>query len=163
MKPTRNYEGNAWWEFYCDDIMTEYRQSYEEGLDIEDLKPVFEAVSKMKRSEHKEEICDVLFNMICEAKTREDFKYTEPSDYDGIQKLTKKYPIKKARLSKKALEKKIQGAWFGRICGCMLGKPIECLWKEDIWKILKSSDNFPLNRYIKDRPEHEQALQLYLE
>ena len=49
----------------------------------------------------------------------------------------------------KALEKKIQGAWLARICACMLGKPIECLWKEDIWKILESSDNFPLNRYIK--------------
>lgn len=149
MKPTKDYDSPAWWEFYCDDIMTEYRQSYEEGLDIESLKNVFEAVSKMKRSEHKEEICDVLFNMICEAKVRDDFKYNEPSSYEEIQKLTKKYPIKKSRLSKKALEKKIQGAWFGRICGCMLGKPIECLWKEDIWKILKSSDNFPLHRYIK--------------
>ena len=149
MKPTKDYESPAWWEFYSDDIMTEYTQSYEEGLDVENLKEVFEAVSKMKRSEHKEEICDVLFNMVCEAKMREDYKYNEPSTLEEIKKLTKKYPIKKVRLSKKNLEKKIQGAWFGRISACMLGKPIEGLWKEDIWKILKSSDNFPLHRYIK--------------
>ena len=150
-----DYESPAWWEFYCDDIMTEYRQSIEEGLDIENLKNVFEAVSKMKRNEHKEAICDILFNMIMEAKMFEGYKYNEPSTLDEIKKLRKKYPIKKVRLSKKALEKKIQGAWFGRICACMLGKPIEGLWKEDIWKILKTSNNFPLTRYIKvtDIPE----------
>ena len=149
MKPTKDYVSPAWWEFYSDDIMYEYRQSMDEGLDVESLKDVFEAVSKMKRDDNKEAICDILFNMICEAKTREDFKYNEPSCLEEIKKLRKKYPIKKVRLSKKALENKIQGAWFGRICACMLGKPIESLWKEDIWKILKSSDNFPLNRYIK--------------
>ena len=149
MKPTINYDRPAWWEFYSDEIMVEYEQSIDEGLDIAHLKDVFEAVSKMKRSEHKEKICDVLFNMIQEAKMVEGYKYNEPSTYDEIKKLTKKYPIKKVRLSKKELEKKIQGAWYGRICACMLGKPIESLWKEDIWKILKSSDNYPLNRYIK--------------
>ncbi|MBO5440270.1 MAG: ADP-ribosylglycohydrolase family protein [Clostridia bacterium] len=149
MKPTVDYESPAWWEFYSDDIMYEYRQSMDEGLDVENLKDVFEAVSKMKRTEHKEAICDTLFNIVCESKTREDFKYNEPSSLEEIIKLRKKYQIKKIRLSRKVLEKKIQGAWFGRICACMLGKPIECLWKEDIWKILKFSDNFPLNRYIK--------------
>ena len=149
MKPTVDYESPAWWEFYSDDIMYEYRQSMDEGLDVENLKDVFEAVSKMKRTEHKEAICDTLFNIVCESKTREDFKYNEPSSLEEIIKLRKKYQIKKIRLSRKVLEKKIQGAWFGRICACMLGKPIECLWKEDIWKILESSDNFPLNRYIK--------------
>ena len=149
MKPTVDYESPAWWEFYSDDIMYEYRQSMDEGLDVENLKDVFEAVSKMKRTEHKEAICDTLFNIVCESKTREDFKYNEPSSLEEIIKLRKKYQIKKIHLSRKVLEKKIQGAWFGRICACMLGKPIECLWKEDIWKILKSSDNFPLNRYIK--------------
>lgn len=150
-----DYESPAWWEFYCDDIMTEYRQSIEEGLDIENLKNVFEAVSTMKRSEHKEAICDILFNMVMEAKMVDGYKYNEPSTLDEIKKLRKKYPVKKVRLSKKALEKKIQGAWYGRICACMLGKPIESLWKEDIWKILKASDNFPLRRYIKvtDIPE----------
>ena len=149
MKPTVDYESPAWWEFYSDDIMYEYRQSMDEGLDVENLKDVFEAVSKMKRTEHKEAICDTLFNIVCESKTRENFKYNEPSSLEEIIKLRKKYQIKKIRLSRKVLEKKIQGAWFGRICACMLGKPIECLWKEDIWKILESSDNFPLNRYIK--------------
>ena len=125
MKPTVDYESPAWWEFYSDDIMYEYRQSMDEGLDVENLKDVFEAVSKMKRTEHKEAICDTLFNIVCESKTREDFKYNEPSNLEEIIKLRKKYQIKKIRLSRKVLEKKIQGAWFGRICACMLGKPIE--------------------------------------
>lgn len=149
MKPKIDYERPAWWEFYSDEIMVEYQQSIDEGLDIENLKDVFEAVSKLKRSEHKEAICDTLFNMVQNAPIKEGYKYIEPSTLEEIKKLRKKYPIKKVRLSKKALEKKIQGAWFGRICACMLGKPIEGLWKEDIWEILKRSDNFPLNRYIR--------------
>ena len=90
MKPTKDYVSPAWWEFYSDDIMSEYRQSMDEGLDIENLKDVFEAVSKMKRDDNKEAICDILFNMVCEAKTREDFKYNEPSCLEEIKKLRKK-------------------------------------------------------------------------
>ena len=85
MKPIKDYVSPAWWEFYSDDIMYEYRQSMDEGLDIENLKGVFEAVSKMKRDDNKEAICDILFNMVCEAKTREDFKYNEPSCLDEIK------------------------------------------------------------------------------
>lgn len=66
--------------------MYEYRQSMDEGLDVENLKDVFEAVSKMKRTEHKEAICDTLFNIVCESKTREDFKYNEPSSLELQQK-----------------------------------------------------------------------------
>ena len=54
MKPIKDYDSPAWWEFYSDDILTEYVQSYEEGLDVAHLKEVFESVSKMKRSEQYE-------------------------------------------------------------------------------------------------------------
>ena len=156
-----DYKRPAWWEFYSDDIMTEYQQAIDEGLDIEGLRNVFEAVSKMERGEHKEAICDVLFNMVMDAKTVEGYKYNEPSTIAEIKKLRKKHPIKKVRLSKKMLEKKIQGAWYGRICACMLGKPIESVWKEDIWAILNKSDNFPLSRYIRvtDIPDDMEHIQ----
>ena len=38
MKPTKDYVSPAWWEFYSDEIMYEYRQSMDEGLDVESLK-----------------------------------------------------------------------------------------------------------------------------
>ena len=43
MKP--QYSNLHDWEFYASDITTEYRQSVEEGLDIEKYKALFEAVS----------------------------------------------------------------------------------------------------------------------
>ena len=136
MKPTIDYESPAWWEFYSDDIMHEYRQSMDEGLDVESLKDVFEAVSKMKRSAHKEAICDTLFNMVCEAKMREDFKYNEPSSLEEIKAERNLSLIKKGEC-KVSLENKIKGAWYGRICGCLLGKPVECAWTSTIIEILK--------------------------
>ena len=47
------------WEVYSSRISTEYRQSYEEGLDIEQHKEVFEAVSKMPNDEDREKMADV--------------------------------------------------------------------------------------------------------
>lgn len=161
MKLKIDYSKLGWWECYSDEIMVEYQQAIDEGLDIEHLKPLFEAVSKMERGEHKEAICDTLFKMVQEAKIVDGYKYNEPSTIEEIKKLRRKHSIKKMRLSKKALEKKIQGAWYGRICACMLGKPIESLWKEDVWGILQQSDNFPLERYIKrsDIPNDVEQIQ----
>ena len=46
---------------YHQGILTEYRQSYEEGLDIEKYKDLFQAVSKMDADEYKAEISDILY------------------------------------------------------------------------------------------------------
>ncbi len=51
----------------------------------------------------------------------QDYKYNEPSALDKIKGLRQKHPVKKIRLSKKTLQNKTQGAWFGRICGDYFG------------------------------------------
>ncbi len=45
-----NYEKIDGCEFYPADIMVEYKQSIDEGLDIEKYKELFEAVSKLPHS-----------------------------------------------------------------------------------------------------------------
>lgn len=119
MKP--QYSNIHDWEFYTSDILTEYQQSVDEGLDIETYKDVFMAVSRLPKDEIKKKIGDVLFEVVINAKQKKDYKYTEPSDLDGIKALRREYRI----TNKKLLSDKILGAWTGRICGCMLGKTVE--------------------------------------
>lgn len=145
----KDYSKIHCWELYSKELITEYNQSIEQGLDIEKYKDLIFAAANLPADENKEQVADAIFKIISSAPTRPDYKYNEPSDLNEIKKLRKKYPIKKVKIGKRALKNKTQGAWFGRIAGCLLGKPIEGRWKEDIWDILKGSKNYPLHRYIE--------------
>lgn len=135
------------WEFYTSNILTEYQQSIEEGLDIETYKDVFESVAKLPKDEIKKKIGDVLYEIVINAKQKEGYKYIEPSDLDGIKDLRREYHITD-KADKNLLESKIHGAWMGRICGCMLGKTIEGIRTNELVPFLKESDNYPMHRYI---------------
>lgn len=113
------------WEFYTSDILTEYQQSVDEGLDIETYKDVFDAVARLPKDEIKKKIGDVLFEVVINAKQKEGYTYIEPSDLEAIKALRREYPLTVKKVDKHSLENKIYGAWMGRICGCMLGKIIE--------------------------------------
>ena len=146
MKP--QYSSIPTWEFYAADIMTEYQQSYEEGLDIEGYKDLFFSVSKLSASEIKKKLGDVIFEIVSNAPTRKDYKYIEPSELEAIKATRSEYPIKSIKLSEKTLEDKIGGAWYGRICGCMLGKTVEGIRTNELVPFLKETGNYPMHRYI---------------
>lgn len=150
LKSTREikpqYQNIADWEFYSSYILNEYRQSIEEGLDIGQYSDVFKAVSQLPKNEIKKKLGDVLFSVISGAKQMKDYKYNEPSDLDSIKELRAHYSYNTSGI--KDIEKKINGAWFGRICGCMLGKPIEGIRTDELIPFLKETDNYPMHRYI---------------
>lgn len=143
-----DYEKIHEWELYSKTIMTEYKQCIDEGLDVEEYKELFEAVSKMPCGKAKEKMADAIFEIVSNAKTKDGYKYNEPSDLEEIKRLRKAHKFDKKELDEKALKSKIEGAWYGRIIGCLLGKPIEGCWKEHIWEMLKDNGNYPMNRYI---------------
>ena len=145
MKP--QYASIHDWEFYTSDILTEYQQSIEEGLDIETYKDVFESVSRLPKGEIKKKIGDVLFEVVTNAKQKEDYKYIEPSDLDGIRALRKKCNFK-GKVDTSSMDSKIHGAWMGRICGCMLGKTVEGIRTNELIPLLKETGNYPMHRYI---------------
>ncbi len=137
------------WEVYSKELKVEYRQSIEEGLDLEQYKELFEVVAKMEDGYEKEQISDVLYHMVLNAKTREDYAYNEPSDLEGIRALRKPHAYaKKAIPEGDALREKIAGAWYGRICGCWAGKFLEGCRTHELVKLLKETDNYPMTRYI---------------
>ena len=137
----------GWWGDYSGELMTEYQQSVEEGKDVEAYEALFKEVSKLPTSESKSKLADGLFHLIYNAETREGYKYNEPSDLEGIKALRKKTlpPLNFTKIDKK----KVEGAWYGRIAGCLLGKPIEGIRYDGLTNLLKATGNYPMSRYIK--------------
>ena len=133
---------------YYHGILTEYRQSFEEGLDIEKYRDLFVAVGKMDNDEYKAEMANVLFRIIENAPMRADYPYNEPSDLQGIRAQRKTYEFESKMPDDETLFRKILGAWYGRICGCILGKPAEGTRSRELKKFLEDAGNYPMTRYI---------------
>ena len=136
---------------YATALSVEYRQSMEEGLDLEAWKDVFASVHNLPASEEKTAMANVLFDVVRKAPMRQDYSYQEPSDLEGIRALRKPYAYEKKKMDRETLRDKISGAWYGRICGCLLGKPAEGEKYAELTQFLKDSDNFPMHRYIERR------------
>ena len=133
---------------YIDDIMAEYNQSVEEGLDVEKHKELFESVSKMENGEIKAKMSDLIFEIVMNATQKEGYKYNEPNELREVKALRKNYKLSENELNEEALKNKIHGAWVGRACGCLLGKPLEGIRSDELIPFLKETGNYPLSRYI---------------
>jgi len=143
-----DYFSKDTFEIYSELLEVELKQSGEEGLNLDGYKSLFCETVKLPRGKHKKEIADILFQVVQEASKKDDYGYLEPSEYEEIKKLTPYYPIKASLPTKSVLKKKIEGAWFGRVCGCMLGKTIEGVRTKDLIPFLKITGNYPMKRYI---------------
>lgn len=144
---TPDYAGLHKWEFYPADAEIEYKQCLDEGLEVEPYKQLFAEVQKLPRSEAQKQFGDALFELVCSLKQKEGYKYNEPSDLEGIKALRKAYKLNVKPLGNGDYDK-VYGAWMGRICGCMHGKPVECVRTDVFVPFLKETGNYPLSRYI---------------
>ena len=138
------------WELYSAALGIEYRQSLEEGLDVEKYADLFRAVEALPADDidAKEKLADTLFELVMTSPVREGYAYNEPSDLEGIRALRKPCPVAGELPSDEVLLDRIHGAWLGRICGCMLGKTVEGIRTNELIPFLKESGNYPLHRYI---------------
>lgn len=149
------------WELYSEQLLTELRQCREEGLDMARYEALFRAVAAMDRGEDKKRMADVLFDILRAAPTRADYPYDEPSDLPTI--LEKANPAGQVLppVDHSRLREKIQGAWYGRISGCMLGKTVEGIRTGELHPLLKDSGNFPMHRYILSSDITDEVLHAY--
>lgn len=136
------------WENYPEQILLEYRQSVEEGKDIEEYKDMFHALQKMRPGKNKSDIADILFRIVLNAPVVQGYEYLEPSEFEMIKASRKPYGTDLTGIDKQALRDKITGAWTGRICGCLLGKVVEGVRTDKLIPFLKETGNFPMHRYI---------------
>ena len=148
-KPEIAYGRMGHWEDYSEELLVEYRQCLEEGKDIEAYRALFETVQKMPPSPYKSRMADVLFDLQLALPQRADYAYNEPDDLEAIRALRPGWKQAQTALpAKEKLEDKVLGAWLGRTCGCLLGKPIEGIRRKDLYPLLQESGNGPLHRYI---------------
>lgn len=159
-KPVPLYDCPQSWEFYSEQLRTEYQQSIDEGLDISKYQNLFESVASMEKSEHKSKIADVCFDLLMNADIAADYKYEEPSDLEGIQALRSPAPVLPA-VNTDTLKSKIEGAWYGRICGCLLGKPVEGAKTTELVPFLKEIGNYPMHRYILQSDAKKEIVSKY--
>lgn len=136
------------WESYSSNLRTEYVQSIEEGLDIQNYKDVFYAISNLPKGEVKKKLGDVLYEVVMNAQYVEGYPYIEPSALADIKNLRKPYTFQEKAIDRTTLEKQIHGAWMGRICGCLLGKTVEGIKTDELIPFLKETGNYPMYRYI---------------
>lgn len=148
------------WESYSSNLLTEYRQSIEEGLDLSAYADVFTAVSRLPKNETKKKLGDVLFDVVFSAKTAENYKYIEPSTLEEIKNLRKSAPPL-TPLAAEQLNERIHGAWVGRICGCLLGKTVEGIRTDELLPFLKETENYPMHRYILHSDLNDDILSKY--
>jgi len=144
LKP--QYDNIHDWEFYSSNLTTEYQQSIEEGLDLSQYKELFQVVSALPKTEIQKRLGDVIFDIVTTAKTVDHYPYVEPNELSAIQKLTEEYVYEKNDTID--LEKKIYGAWVGRVCGCRLGQAFEGIHTDEMKRFLAETGNQPLQRYV---------------
>lgn len=137
------------WENYCAEIMLEYTQSTDEGLDIEQYENLFKAVSELSFGEVRTKTANILFDAVTNAKVKDGYKYNEPSSLEEIKALRRPYKLSDKKLDESKVFDKIHGAWIGRIAGCFLGKATEGIKSDELCEFLKRTDNYPLHRYIR--------------
>ncbi len=148
-KPEIAYGHQGWWEAYSEELMVEYQQCMEEGKEIEAYRALFENVQKMPSSAYKARMADVLFDLQLSLPQRADYPYIEPDELEAIRALRPEWKQDQNLLpDKEKLADKVLGAWVGRTCGCLLGKPIEGIHRKELYPLLQESGNWPLHRYI---------------
>ena len=167
LKP--NYTNIHLWEAYSENMLTEYQQCLEEGLNVAPYQDLFKAVAKLPQGEIKAKLGDTVFELIAQlaekGETVEGYPYVEPSDLPGIleQRSGAAQPLPQSAIqtvstlsesfmpestATTSLQQRIHGAWMGRIVGCLLGKTVEGIRTNELIPFLKESGNYPMHRYI---------------
>nr|MCR5457705.1 ADP-ribosylglycohydrolase family protein [Clostridiales bacterium] len=149
------------WESYSSSLEIELRQSIQEGLNIDEYEDFIKAVSKMPRGANKEKAANVVWDIISGAGINCRYGYIEPSDLDGIKELRDPELVQKYKYDPKTGYDKVKGAWYGRIAGCMLGKTVEGMKRNELIPFLQNSGNYPMHRYILSTDVNEEIASKY--
>ena len=88
---------------------------------------------------------------ISDIKTRTDWPYVEPNKLEEIwEESDPDRPLKSiGNISLNESKKRIESAFLGSICGCILGKPLEQKFTgKEIKAALVDIGEWPLNKYV---------------
>jgi len=130
-------------------VKEELTQREEEGCNVAEDRKTLENIKRKVPSKLEE-----ILKSLSKLSLRNDFPYNELSDLEGIRAGRPKGPRKiTLKLTEEQIFDKIYGGWLGRCAGCLLGKPVEGLLKDQIEEWLKLADAYPLNNYFPPLPD----------
>jgi len=136
-------------EVYGRNLLLEYRQCHEEGLDVARLEDLVKAAAALPSGTFQEELADLIGRQLYQNPIQADYPYHEPSDLSGIRSARPAArPVMPRSLPDTNWRDRIAGAWLGRIAGCLLGKPVEGWHTPELRRLLEGTGNYPLKRYI---------------
>lgn len=131
------------------ELDTERRQAEQEGRDLRSVAGEFDrllAVAKDDRDENWFAAGGLLTDRIQELPCPAH----EPSDLAGIQAARPKpVALKPWRGRRAEFQRRLHGGLLGRICGCMLGKPVEGTRRDSIRIYAEETGNWPLADYLR--------------
>ena len=144
------------WLTYDEDLEVEIKQAHEEGRDVPWLEDEARAVLAMDEYAHgREALAGALLDRVQKAPLKAGYPYEEPDALADIQAARPKPWRNETRAyDREAMRDRVLGAWLGRCAGCLLGKPVECMKRSEVYPMLHGTDNYPLNRYMSADPRY---------
>lgn len=147
---------HAWLYISRNDLEIEWQQGEQEGREMASLTAEFDRVRALDLEDLSQQpAAAALLDKVAALPVRSGYPYIEPSDLSGIQATCEDTPrLPPAPSRNTALEERVHGAWLGRVCGCLLGKPVEGWRRPRMWGYLKDTGRWPLRAYFSlDVPE----------
>lgn len=135
----------------------EKRQCIDEGRDFSSIAQDYDTLAKQDMLDPGvQSKMQTLLDRTIQLPLRPDYPYIEPSDLDGIRQQRGPSPkLPAVKLTQEQLKNKLHGAWLGRCCGCLLGKPVEGRSLEHQQGYLKETGQWPLAYYLRRHAEAE--------
>ncbi len=150
----------TWLRLEPEDLKTERLQAEEEGRDLTTVEAEFAALAGLPRETLLEPAnqrrAEALLDRVQALPLRAGYAFDEPSELAAIRALRRPGPALPApTLDEERLRDKLHGAWLGRCCGCLLGKPVEGWRRPRMLGYLKDTGRYPLGAYFTARVPQE--------
>ena len=141
-----------WLAINHDFLRIELAQLKDEGRDTADLESEFQAwlVRSPEELEAAQPALNALLDRAAARPFRPEAEGREPSDLASIRSLrSAPVSLPPASGDAKGRADRLLGAWLGRCCGCLLGKPVEGWLRDRLHGYLKETGRYPLAGYLR--------------
>ena len=142
------------------ELKFERQQLIDEGRYTGPVEKEFERLMALDDSklESMQDELYALLDKTARLPQKADWPYHEPSDLEGIrQARPQALPAIDFAFNEQILRDRVQGAWLGRVAGCLLGKPVEGWDSRRMWGYLKDLGRYPLDDYFRSDVPHQVA------
>lgn len=139
-----------WVTYSPGDLEIEKTQALQEGKDLSGLLPRFEELAAGDHASPQWQAeARALMDVVQGLPTVPDYPFDEPSDLEGIRSRRRSGPLMGPMpRDDSVLLDRLHGAWLGRCCGCLLGKPVEGWRRDRMHGYLRDLGRYPLDRYF---------------